>query len=163
VLVNQWTVISIPMSQLNPGGYVIQQVFIQNYTALTPTFYLDNIRLVGNSTIVPQAVPDAPVQQSVHEEMPTSYALQQNFPNPFNPSTNIEYSLPDEARVSMKIYNSLGEEMAILVDGIQTAGYKSVTWDGSRLSSGLYFCRLTATSTVTNETFTQTKRMLLVK
>ena len=72
--------------------------------------------------------------------------LYNNHPNPFNPSTTIKYELPDESKVKLVIYNILGEEVAILNDKIQTAGYHHVKWDASNLTSGIYIYRLTAES-----------------
>ena len=98
---------------------------------------------------------DASLGQS--KEPPAQYALTQNYPNPFNPSTVINYQLPTGGYVTLKLYNTLGQEVATLVDGIQDAGFKSITFDASRLPSGVYFYRLQS------GTFVQNKRMLLVK
>ena len=90
-------------------------------------------------------------------ELPASVLLKQNFPNPFNPSTNISYSLPEAANVSLKIYNMLGVEVASLENGFKSAGEHVVTFDASSLSSGLYIYKLNA------GTITLTKRMTLIK
>jgi predicted esterase/photosystem II stability/assembly factor-like uncharacterized protein len=96
--------------------------------------------------------------------LPKSFTLQQNYPNPFNPSTSIRYQLPSQSRVRLSIYNVLGEKISTLVEGIQNAGYNSVQWDGSSVSSGVYFYRLQATSTSDPaKTFTQVKKMLLMR
>jgi tetratricopeptide (TPR) repeat protein len=98
---------------------------------------------------------DASLAQS--KEPPAQYALTQNYPNPFNPSTVISYQLPTGGYVTLKLYNTLGQEVTTLVDGFQDAGIKSVTFDASRLPSGVYFYRLQS------GTFIQNKKMLLVK
>jgi len=88
---------------------------------------------------------------------PTSYALRQSYPNPFNPTSVISYSLPMQSFVRLSVYNVLGQEVATLVNGVQDAGIKSVEFDASKLPSGLYFYRITA------GTFRDMKKMLLLK
>jgi len=90
-------------------------------------------------------------------DLPSEFALMGNYPNPFNASTVIEYQLPTTSDVTLEVYNVLGEKVATLFDGEQQAGYKSVTWDASEVSSGVYFYKLAAGD------FTETKRMMLVK
>jgi len=90
-------------------------------------------------------------------ELPTEFALQQNYPNPFNPTTVIRYQLPLKAYVSLKIYDLLGRQVATLVDGLEDAGFRSVSWNANAVSSGMYFYRLNA------GTFSQTRKLLLVK
>jgi len=74
--------------------------------------------------------------------MPKVFALEQNFPNPFNPSTVISFSLPRQGMVSVKVFNILGQEVETLIDGSLTAGAHTVTWDAGRQASGVYFYRL---------------------
>jgi len=90
-------------------------------------------------------------------DLPREFALSNNYPNPFNASTVIEYQLPVRSSVKLEVYNLLGNKVATLVEGEQKAGYKSVTWDASVVSSGIYFYKLTAGD------FTETRRMMLVK
>jgi subtilisin family serine protease len=85
------------------------------------------------------------------------FALQQNYPNPFNPSTNINYQLPIKNFVSIKVFDILGREVSNLVNQEIPAGNYSVSFDGSRLSSGIYFYRIKSGS------FTQTRKMILMK
>jgi parallel beta-helix repeat protein len=87
----------------------------------------------------------------------THFALIQNHPNPFNAKTTISYQLPTTSDVKLEVYNLLGRRVATLIDEMQEAGYKSVTWDASEVSSGVYFYKLTAGE------FTETRRMMLVK
>ncbi|HOV98998.1 MAG TPA: SBBP repeat-containing protein, partial [Bacteroidota bacterium] len=77
---------------------------------------------------------------------PVSYFLSQNYPNPFNPTTTIEYQLPKASKVTMKVYDILGREVATLVDDEIKAGYHTATFDGSRYASGIYFVQMTAQS-----------------
>ncbi|MEQ8579590.1 MAG: T9SS type A sorting domain-containing protein [Balneola sp.] len=89
--------------------------------------------------------------------LPKEFSLEQNYPNPFNPSTNIEFALPEQAEVSLKVYNLLGREIYTLVSGKMNAGNHKVEFNASGLSTGLYFYRIQAGS------FIQTKKMMLIK
>ncbi len=90
-------------------------------------------------------------------QLPVECTLEQNYPNPFNPLTVIRYSLPVSGFVTLKVYTILGEEVATLVYGVETAGYKTVTWDASTMASGIYTYQLTAGMV------TQTKKLLLLR
>jgi len=90
-------------------------------------------------------------------DLPAEFALLGNYPNPFNASTAIDYRLPVSAHVTLEVYNLCGEKVETLVDNEQDAGYKSISWEASEVSSGLYFYKLTAGD------FSETKRMTLVK
>jgi len=89
--------------------------------------------------------------------LPLTYCLQQNYPNPFNPSTTIKFSIPEQAYVTLKIFNSIGQEVATLLNGEKTAGNHSVDFNASKLSSGVYFYRIDSPS------FTSTRKMILIK
>ena len=78
-------------------------------------------------------------------------------PNPFNPQTTISYGLPNDSDVRIDIFNVLGQQVVTLVDEYQTAGYKSVVWDGSNVSSGVYFYTIQAGD------HHASKKMLLIK
>lgn len=94
----------------------------------------------------------------IEEELnPSEFKLSQNFPNPFNPSTNIAFNLPASAVTTLKVYNMLGQEVATLVNSRLNSGNHQVTFDASQLSSGMYIYRLKAGS------ITQTKKMMLIK
>jgi hypothetical protein len=88
---------------------------------------------------------------------PVEYALEQNYPNPFNPSTTISYALSQDTRVTLKVYNSIGEEVATLVDQDMPAGRHEYTWNATNLASGVYFYRLSSGD------FTSTKKLTLLK
>ena len=88
---------------------------------------------------------------------PKSFFLMQNYPDPFNQVTEIGYTLPKGTSVKLEVYNLLGQKVATLVDGRQTAGKKAITWNAGSLSSGVYIYRLCAGA------YTQTKKMVLLK
>ena len=88
---------------------------------------------------------------------PSGFHLEQNYPNPFNPSTTISYSLPKTANVSLRIFNTLGQEVAVLVNERREAGNYQSTWNASNVPSGIYFCRLQAGE------FIDTKKAILLK
>ncbi len=88
---------------------------------------------------------------------PTEFKLFANYPNPFNPSTHVDFEVPRESHVSVVVYNMLGETIARLVDEVKPAGYYSVTFDAGGLASGVYFYRMTAGNV------TMLKKMLLMK
>ncbi len=98
---------------------------------------------------------------------PTSYTLFQNYPNPFNPSTVIKFALPFDSNVKLTIYNITGQVVKILVNGSQAAGTHEVTFNfnetGANVSSGIYFYTLEASSTNSNATYRETKKMVLMK
>jgi hypothetical protein len=111
---------------------------------------------------------NALVQQTKRETMlltgienqnqnPASYSLSQNYPNPFNPVTNVKFSLPKDGPVSFKIYDVVGNEVGVFVDGFMKAGTYNAEFDGTNYSSGVYFYKLVAGD------FTETKKMILSK
>lgn len=88
---------------------------------------------------------------------PKEYKLSQNYPNPFNPMTTITYALPEKGKVKIVIFDVLGRVVRTLVDGTQSSGKYSVTWDAAVNTSGIYFYKLETAN------FTETKKMILVK
>ena len=97
------------------------------------------------------------VKEEQNSGIPKEYNLSQNYPNPFNPSTTISFSLPKAEKVSLRVYNILGEQVADLINGNREAGYYNVTWNASNISSGIYIYRLEAGSNVIS------KKMTLLK
>ncbi|MHA2173122.1 MAG: T9SS type A sorting domain-containing protein, partial [Candidatus Kariarchaeaceae archaeon] len=102
------------------------------------------------------------LEQGAESALPKQFALSQNYPNPFNPETKIKYQLPKESQVLLNIYNLLGQLVVTLVDEKQTAGNKSVIWDGrnrysNQVSTGLYIYVLKAGD------FINSKRMVLLR
>jgi Secretion system C-terminal sorting domain len=99
-----------------------------------------------------------PVSSTV---IPSEFAISQNYPNPFNPTTKIEYALPQEGKVSIKVFDLTGREIAKLVNGeLKPAGSYAVNFNGANLASGVYFYRIEVDGV---KRFEATKRMVLIK
>jgi len=117
---------------------------------------LNNIYLVGhnyNTTV--------DVKEEIKQTIPTEFALSQNYPNPFNPITTIRYQLPISSDVTLKVYDLLGREVAILVDDYKQAGSYEIEFNSASSintpASGIYFYQLKTRN------FIQTKKMILIK
>ncbi|MHB2154512.1 MXAN_6640 family putative metalloprotease [Calditrichota bacterium GD2] len=115
-------------------------------------FVINVVPDMGNGSLAKNVTPQAATF------VPQKFALKQNFPNPFNPVTQIQFDLPQAARVTLKVFDLSGHEVATLVNGYRSAGRYSVAFDGSHLASGMYIYRLT-----TDKGFAQSKKMMLIK
>jgi len=93
----------------------------------------------------------------VEVKTPSTFSLEQNYPNPFNPSTTIRFSIPVETEVSLSVFNTLGQEVAQILNGRLQEGYHEVNFDASSLTSGIYFYRLEA------DKFVDVKKMIIIK
>ena len=91
------------------------------------------------------------------EPFPTVFSLEQNQPNPFNPVTTLRFSVPEQSRVTIRLYNVMGREVRTLVDEDLEAGHHTMTLSGEGLPSGVYFCRMEAAG------FSQTRKLILLK
>ena len=89
---------------------------------------------------------------------PEKFELKQNYPNPFNPSTSIEFNIPASSFVTLKVYDVLGRQVAVLADEFRQAGSHKISYDAGRLSSGIYYYTLS-----TDKGFSETKKMVLNK
>ena len=155
----QWTSGGVPVSiaasnQLFPqltndasGGAIITWNDLRNGND-NADIYAQKVDALGNIGIVG-------VEKGI--ELPLKYSISQNYPNPFNPTTTIGYKLTNRGKVILKVYDVLGDEVAILVDQEQEAGNYSIEFDGEKLSSGVYFYKIVAGR------FTQTKKMILLR
>jgi flagellar hook assembly protein FlgD len=76
-----------------------------------------------------------------HGARPAGPGLDRNYPNPFNPTTTITYRLANPGRVSLKVYDQTGREVATLADGTERSGDHAITWNASGMASGMYYCR----------------------
>lgn len=141
------------------GADVIGNVVVESMASRTADNYVA-IGTHGRGVFVGTAKAVVGVKQL--DELPADYSLSQNYPNPFNPSTKIRYSVPMASNVSLKIYNSNGEEVAEILNKYLPAGTFEADWDGTnrsgiKVASGIYFYTLRAGD------FVQTKKMVMLK
>jgi photosystem II stability/assembly factor-like uncharacterized protein len=134
--------------RVNQGGRLI-------LSATSKATALNCIRIVPNGE-QPPPPPDGEIRHR-HSVIPNQFALGQNYPNPFNPRTTISYQLPRRSEVTLKVFDVLGKEVITLVNNVEEPGNKSVQFDASKLTSGIYFYKVSAGS------FTQTRTLLLLK
>ena len=111
------------------------------------TGYIVNGKLIGTITSVSQHSSNVPEKTLLH----------QNFPNPFNPTTVIQFSLSEPSQINLKVYNLLGQEVTVIANGLYVAGNYYITWDASQYSSGVYYYRL-----ITNHSI-ETKKMSFLR
>jgi len=165
-----------------PGGIVLQALRVRRddrYTSPSPPFYMRTIsysfltksgsavEIVASDTLAPNSGIiqtdgatwgiSGTVGVENGDQIPTQYSLSQNFPNPFNPSTAIHFSVPSSEFVTLKVFDVLGNEVATLVNEGKNAGVYEVDFSASQLSSGIYFYTINAGS------FTETKKMILLR
>lgn len=125
----------------------------------SPTMHINGSQHTGTGAVpFDPTDPCAGTSVGSRNELPQAFQLFQNYPNPFNPSTNIQFDLINSSRVTLKVFNVLGEEVATLVNGqALNAGTHTISFDGSQLSSGVYMYRLEANGV------TSTRKMVLMK
>ncbi|NOS84338.1 MAG: T9SS type A sorting domain-containing protein [Ignavibacteria bacterium] len=118
-------------------------LFVNNHGNISKMKYTYNMPVIGI--------------QNISNEVPVDFLLEQNFPNPFNPETNINFSLPQRSRAAIIVYDITGKEVIRLVDEFLEAGNYRINWNASGYSSGIYFYNLIS------DDFQQTRKMVLVK
>ncbi len=94
---------------------------------------------------------------------PTVFALHSNYPNPFNPTTTLNYDLPEAANISLVVYDVLGRKVVELANGLHEAGYHLATWNASNVASGVYFTRFTAMDVSGDVKFSKINKLVLMK
>ncbi|MCH8032997.1 MAG: aryl-sulfate sulfotransferase [Bacteroidetes bacterium] len=104
-----------------------------------------------------------PVSVELTEDVATDFRLEQNYPNPFNPSTIIRYSIPIQSKVNLTIYNSIGENIAELINANQNAGSYEINWVAGNFASGIYFYSIVAIPSDGTEIFRSARKMILLK
>ena len=150
--------VSVPVSALwiNKPLSLKPQITGSKGNIGTDDSYYTNV--VNSFAIDPCPPPELPKHYLAEEkQIPTEYLLGQNYPNPFNPVTQISYALPEAGYITLKVYDVLGREAALLVDEFKEAGYYEATWDATNIPSGVYFYKLTVSS------FTSVKKMILMR
>ncbi len=154
--------------KLNVNGALLDTITIDSMSTVTTSL---NFSTAGAVDFTPRwyptpyiwtnAVKDRPIGEK--SALPTNYDLGQNFPNPFNANTQIQFALPKSGHVKLEVFNVLGQKVKTLVDEELTAGYKQVTWDGTdqrgdQVSSGIYFYRVRMGSQ-----YTEMRKMVMIK
>jgi hypothetical protein len=161
----------------NTGAVVYDNQLNPDPSELTSTPVGDGSNIVITTTSIagttgeqPETAEEGgdPAASGSTDDVPKEYGLRQNYPNPFNPATTIGFDLPEDSKVSLVIYNSLGEEIRRLVDGSRSAGRYAPAWDGLNgrghpVVSGIYFYRLTAVPVSGGEPFVRVMKAIFMK
>jgi len=159
--------LSITLIGLGIGDYTV--IIYRQY--LSKYFYMkDTVVYIGSTSFVINQSPSMSYSQCRYQSsckehetvmegvgLPNNFSLEVNYPNPANPSTQITYTLPKATNVTLKIYDLLGREVALLVDERKLAGEHTVSWNAEGVPSGVYFYRIVAGD------FIETKKMVLIR
>ncbi|HLP17127.1 MAG TPA: T9SS type A sorting domain-containing protein, partial [Bacteroidota bacterium] len=149
-----WTQYSVLITIPNNDVRAIS-VRPRSWPKWTGVSYWDDFSFNAIDNAVPTSV--RPDFNPIVGGVPLAYSLEQNYPNPFNPSTRFRFSLPQAQRVSVKIYDVIGREVAVLAQDLLQAGTYTLEWNAAKVPSGVYFYRLEAGD------FSAVKKMLLLK
>ena len=136
-----------------------------NNTSVTSNIIYVSVGSFSASTVASNfSLSEATQKDIVNDEnTPANISINQNYPNPFNPTTTINYQLPVNARITLKVFDVLGREVATLVDGMKEAGSYTATFDGSHFASGMYFAKMVVNPANGSKPFVQVKKMLMLK
>jgi len=146
---------NIQTAHLLPDSTVISIGGLSWIDGSTPFLYTDS-----QCEIFSQNITDILDRET---NSPTGTYLYQNYPNPFNRSSEISFALPEASKVVLEVYNTTGQKVAVLINGAINQGYHSVIFDGSSLASGIYIYKAIFKGLSSGKTFSDTKRMLLIK
>lgn len=142
------------------GLYTIKVSALGLNELTTSNLQVDSIGLTYNAVLYRIALSIG----NSDEILPYSFVLFDAFPNPFNPSTKIEYRLPIECIVKLSIFNLLGQKIETLVDGVEPPGFNHIVWNANRINTGVYYYRIEAIPlNNTSPSFSQVKRLMYVK
>ena len=150
----------INFSSLQPGiRFISNQTCALYYDSTFPGYFNLKFEIMSNGVVYWKDSVKF-IITGVEDELnplPTEFLLSQNYPNPFNSSSVLKYSIPKSSQVTLKIFNTLGEEIETLVNEEKPAGTYELTWNAANLPSGVYFYRLQAGD------FVQIRKMILLK
>jgi len=159
---SQWISVN-PMSGVLAPSENVNLTITLDFTGddiVPDSIYQAQVIINNNSPITPTIPVTVDVRSGIDDkvsDLPERFALYQNYPNPFNPSTSIKFALPEQSDVTIEIFNILGQRVAIVSEGLMPAGYHSASWDGSKVSSGIYYYKISAGG------FIEVKKMTLLK
>lgn len=151
---------------------ILSQPVDAEHTPLAYSLHMDggtDVVMSGAGSISLERGGSLAIRVAGSDGLPETFGISQNYPNPFNPSTTISYALPVESRVTLEVYNMLGQRVAVLMNDIQKAGYHATEWDGrgvdrQALASGVYFYRIDARpADGSGQPFQNIMKMLLLK
>jgi hypothetical protein len=140
-------------------GNSVEALYVDNNVVSSTDYYyvVTAVDISGNVSEFSNEVKAILTGVELEGGIPTNYALRQNYPNPFNPTTSIKFSIPETSSVKLTVFDVTGREIAELVNKEMNAGYYSVNWDASHISSGIYLYKIEA------EKFVEVKKMILLK
>jgi len=147
----------LPAIQNDADKFWFRFRFVSNESNELFGVFIDDI-----SVLIKKREKDIDVAVNMESQQPLTWQLQQNYPNPFNPSTTIRYVVQEPARISISVYNTVGRQVAVLVDEKQQSGAHSITWHPRDLASGVYMYKIDA-KTETGDAFHALKKMLFIK
>jgi hypothetical protein len=145
---------SLPVDASGTLFNIYFKSFNGSYTPLT--FDSPNVFKDQNNKVIPINLLNGLTDVKT-TNLPKTFAMYQNFPNPFNPSTSIRFELPKGSNVNLSIYNILGQKIATIVDEYKNPGYYQIRWDARNLANGIYFY------SIRTENIVITKKMILLK
>ncbi len=161
---NQYTIISGKDGQTigTVDGLRRLSITEEGHFLPLPDTVIQVIQIDGNKVYLYQQTSPTDISEPIADIIPEEYYLGQNFPNPFNPTTSIEYALPSRSQVTISVYNLLGQKISTIVDEVKSPGAHSAVWDGrdsdgNEVASGIYFYQIRAGD------FVESKKMLLLK
>jgi hypothetical protein len=156
---------SLPITISNQDSVEIVIMFkpyaYQYYTDKINFRYMNDTLLLAQQVFVEGQTSLTSIEED--DKMPDGFYLSQNYPNPFNPGTTVRYYIPTQSNVRLRVYNSIGENIADLVNANQNAGSYEVNWDADNVASGIYFCFVEAIPSDRTEIFRSVRKMILLK